>query len=276
MNGLIVVGTASDVGKTMICTAFCRILANEGVKVAPFKSQNMSGFFEELPDGRFISRSQFQQALAARTEPVPEMNPILLRPAADMQSEVFLLGERMDRLDGHKFREEWFEKGGEAIRLALGELSRCYETLVIEGAGSTAEVNLMDRELTNMRVAEWADVPAVLVADISRGGAFASIAGTLALLPPARRSRIKAIIINKFYGDAAYFADGVEFIENYTGLPVAGVIPVMEDHGIPEEDVDRETVPAAAGTDIYEQWAAHVKRHINWPLIRSLMKEGSV
>lgn len=272
MNGLIVLGTASDVGKTMICNAFCRILSNEGVRVAPFKSQNMSGFSVTLPNGREISRSQFQQAQAARTEPIVEMNPILLKPRAGLQSEVLFLGEPLLTIGGQEFREQLYDKGLETITAALDTLAKNYDTVIIEGAGSTAEVNLMDRELTNMRVAELADVPAILVADISKGGAFASVIGTLQLLSPERRKRVKAIIINKFYGDLAYFKEGVEFIESYTGIPVAGVIPVLAGHGIPEEDVKRDTEPAVEGVDVYEQWAAHVRKYSNWPLIQSILK----
>lgn len=271
MNGLMIVGTASDVGKTMICTALCRLLANEGVHVAPFKSQNMSGFSETLADGREISRSQFQQAQAARTQPIVEMNPILMKPKEHLQAEVLLMGVPLETIDGETFREEWFDKGLETIQQALNYLSDHYDTLIIEGAGSTAEVNLMDRELTNMRVAELADVPVILVADISKGGAFASVIGTLQLLSEERRQRVKGILINKFYGDASYFEDGVKFIENYTGIPVVGVIPVLENHGIPEEDVDRATLPATEGIDVYEQWAAYVKKHIDWPFIQSIL-----
>ncbi|AXI01081.1 cobyric acid synthase [Sporosarcina sp. PTS2304] len=271
MNGLIVVGTASDVGKTMICLALCRILSNEGRNVAPFKSQNMSGFSVTLPNGCEISRSQFQQAQAARTEPMVEMNPILLKPTTALQSDVILLGKPLITMDGQKFREQLYDKGLHTIKQSLRTLSERYETVIIEGAGSTAEVNLMDRELTNMRVAELADVPALLVADISKGGAIASIIGTLQLLSPERRQRVKAIIINKFYGELSYFQDGVQFIENFTGIPVAGVIPVLEQHGIVEEDMERETKPAADGVDVYEQWAEHVQKHLNWPLIQSIL-----
>ena len=272
MNGLMIVGTASDVGKTMICTALCRLFSNEGVQVAPFKSQNMSGFSETLADGREISRSQFQQAEAARTEPIVEMNPILMKPGEDMKAEVLFMGVPLDMIDAQDFRKEWFDKGLETIQQALDYLSDHYDMLVIEGAGSTAEVNLMDRELTNMRIAELADVPVLLVADISKGGAFASIIGTLQLLSEERRRRIKGIIINKFYGDASYFEDGVQFIEDYTGIPVVGVIPILENHGIPEEDMDRETLPAMEGIDVYEQWAIHVRKHINWPLIQTMLE----
>ncbi|PID23426.1 cobyric acid synthase [Sporosarcina sp. P7] len=271
MNGLMIVGTASDVGKTMICTALCRLLSNEGVHVAPFKSQNMSGFSETLADGREISRSQFQQAQAARTQPIIEMNPILMKPRDAMRADVLLMGVPFEAIGGQSFREEWFEKGLETIRGALDYLSDHYDMVIIEGAGSTAEVNLMDRELTNMRVAELADVPVVLVADISKGGAFASVVGTLQLLSEERRQRVKGIIINKFYGNVSNFEDGVKFIEQYTGIPVAGVIPVLENHGILEEDMDRATLPATEGVDVYEQWADHVKQHLDWPLIQSIL-----
>src|SRR5690606_37083486 len=122
----------------------------------------------------------------------------------------------------------------------------------------------------NMRVAELADVPAILVADISRGGAIASVVGTLQLLPPEQRRRIKGIIINKFYGEISFFQEGIDFIEEYTGVPVVGVVPVKNDHGIAEEDADREVAAAPAGVDVYDAWAEHVKAHVDWDLIRSM------
>lgn len=271
MNGLMVVGTASDSGKTMICTALCRILANEGVRVTPFKSQNMSRFSAKTDQGKEMSRAQFLQAEAARTTPTVYMNPILLKPVASMKSDVLIFGEKFGPVTGMDYREQFFQRAVEAIRTALAELENTYETVIIEGAGSPAEVNLNDREIVNMRVADIADVPVVLVADIDRGGAIASIVGTLQLLAPEHRARVKAIIINKFYGDPALFQEGIEFIESYTGIPVAGVIPFKADHGIQEEDMDRPLSQAPSGIDVYEAWADHISQHLDWPLIKSII-----
>ncbi len=273
MNGLIVLGTASDSGKTMICTALCRILSDEGVHVTPFKSQNMSRFSVTTENGKEMSRAQFIQALAARTIPSIYMNPILLKPLAGMKSEVLFFGEKFGPVAGMAYREQFYNHGIEAIRTSLAKLSEAYDTVIIEGAGSPAEVNLNDREIVNMRVADIADVPAVLVADIDRGGAIASIVGTLQLLPPEHRARVKAIIINKFHGDVALFQEGIEFIETYTGIPVAGVIPFKVDHGIEEEDMDRPVVDAPHGVDVYDEWAAHVKENLNWPLLKAILSE---
>ncbi len=271
MNGLIVLGTASDSGKTMICTALCRILVNEGVRVAPFKSQNMSRFSTTTEKGEEMSRAQFLQAKAARITPSIYMNPILLKPVPGMKSEVLILGEKFGPVAGMTYREQFFKRGVEAICTSLAKLAETYETVVIEGAGSPAEVNLNDREIVNMRVAEIADVPAILVADIDRGGAIASVVGTLQLMPPEHRSRVKAIIINKFHGDVSFFQEGIDFIESYTGVPVAGVIPFKANHGIEEEDVDRPIVAAPEGVDIYDEWASHVKAHLNWPLMKDIL-----
>ncbi|CAM3136715.1 cobyric acid synthase [Filibacter tadaridae] len=273
MNGLIVLGTASDTGKTLIATALCRLLADEGVCVTPFKSQNMSRFSSITQNGEEMSRAQFIQAHAARTVPSIYMNPILLKPGQDMKSEVLIFGKKLGLLGGIAYREQFFEQGIKAIHLALAKLGETYETIIIEGAGSPAEVNLNDREIVNMRVAEIADVPAILVADIDRGGAIASIVGTLQLLPPAHRSRVKAIIINKFHGDVTLFQDGIDFIESYTGIPVAGVIPFKANHGIEEEDVDRPVIPALTGVDVYAEWAAHVKVNLDWPLVKRIIAQ---
>lgn len=274
MNGLIVLGTASDAGKTMICTAFCRLLSDEGVCVTPFNSQNMSRFSAMTENGEEMSRAQFIQAIAARTNPSIYMNPILLKPVPGMKSEVLFFGERFGAVAGMTYREQFFKKGIIAIHTALKKLSETYETVIIEGAGSPAEVNLNDREIVNMRVAEIADVPAVLVADIDRGGAIASIVGTLQLLPPEHRSRVKAIIINKFHGDISLFQEGVEFIEAYTGIPVAGVIPYKADHGIEEEDMNRPVTEAPMDVDVYDAWAAHIKAHLDWCLIKEILSES--
>ncbi|MBX0314228.1 cobyric acid synthase [Planococcus glaciei] len=234
MQGIMVQGTSSDVGKSMICTAFCRIMAEEGYRVAPFKSQNMSNNSYVTIWGEEIGRAQGVQAEAAGIVATVNMNPILLKPENDMKSQVVLFGKKLCAMDGMDYRQHFYEQGLKAIDQALLNLSQDFTHLVIEGAGSPAEVNLNDRELVNMAVAERADVPVILVADIERGGVFASIVGTLALMP--HPERVKGLLINKFRGDLRLFEDGVAFLESYTGIPVLGVIPYLPEHGIEQED----------------------------------------
>lgn len=236
MKGIMVQGTASDVGKSLITTAICRLLANEGIKTAPFKSQNMSNNSYVTNDGKEIGRAQGIQAEAAKTDASVWMNPILLKPSSNMQSEVVLFGKPIDTLSGKEYQSSFYEKGIEAIKCSLQELEKNYEVLIMEGAGSPVEINLKDRELVNMMVAEMADVPVVLVADIERGGVFASLVGTLELFTEKERKRVKGILINKFHGDVALFEDGVQWIEQRTGIPVLGVLPYVKQHMIDGED----------------------------------------
>lgn len=236
MKGVMVQGTASDVGKSLIVTALCRLFSNEGFKVTPFKSQNMSNNSYVTIDGSEIGRAQGIQAEAARTEATVWMNPILLKPRSDQDAEVVLLGKPIKTLSGRDYRENFYEKGIKVIESALRILDKEYELFILEGAGSPVEMNLMDRELVNMKVAQMADVPVFLVADIDRGGIFASIIGTLELLTKEERKRVKGIFINKFRGDLKLFKDGVEWIEHKTGVPVLGVLPYIHNHMIDSED----------------------------------------
>ncbi|WP_077210571.1 cobyric acid synthase [Bacillus dakarensis] len=236
MKGIMIQGTASDVGKSLIVTALCRLFINEGVKTAPFKSQNMSNNSYVTFDGREIGRAQGIQAEAAKTEASVWMNPILLKPRSDQQSEVVLLGKGVKTLSGRGYRDSFYEKGIETIVTALAYLEKEYDVVVMEGAGSPVEINLKDKELVNMKVAELADVPVVLVADIDRGGVFASIVGTLELFTPEERKRVKGILINKFRGDLSLFQDGMKWLEERTGVPILGVLPHVENHMIDGED----------------------------------------
>ncbi|TKC14846.1 cobyric acid synthase [Robertmurraya kyonggiensis] len=236
MKGVMIQGTASDVGKSLIVTALCRLFALEGKKVTPFKSQNMSNNSYVTMDGKEIGRAQGIQAEAAKTEATVWMNPILLKPRSDMQSEVVLFGKAIETLSGRGYREHFYEKGLKVIEESLQHLQESYEIVVIEGAGSPVEINLRDRELVNMKVAEIADVPVVLVADIDRGGVFASVVGTLELLEPDERKRVKGILINKFRGDVTLFENGIKWLEEKTGIPVLGVLPFVENHMIDGED----------------------------------------
>lgn len=274
MNGIMIQGTASNVGKSMLCTALCRLFANDGFHVAPFKSQNMSSFSTKLENGLEISTAQFAQAAAAKITPIPQMNPILLKPSGHMSSEVWMLGKKVNEMSGTDYRESFYDVGLTVIKQSLAYLEKTCDVLVLEGAGSPVEVNLTNRELVNMRVADLADVPVLLVADIERGGVFASIVGTLQLLPPQHRKRVKGIIINKFRGDKELFQDGVSIIESYTEIPVLGVLPFMDNHEIEEEDSLITHHDPGSGTnhvDKYDEWATHVATHVDWPKIKALV-----
>lgn len=276
MNGIMIQGTASNVGKSMICTALCRLFANDGFHVAPFKSQNMSTFSTKIANGLEISTAQFAQAEAAKVVPIPQMNPILLKPSGHMSSEVWLEGKKVQLMSGTEYRESFYEIGLETIKRSLEFVDQHYDVLVLEGAGSPVEVNLMDRELVNMSIADVADVPVLLVADIERGGVFASIVGTLELLSQEHRYRVKGIIINKFRGDKALFNEGVTFIESYTGITVLGVIPFMENHEIEEEDsfiTHHNPSSNELAMDKYDEWAHHVANHLDWQQIKKLVKQ---
>ncbi|MDI2587789.1 cobyric acid synthase [Psychrobacillus sp. NEAU-3TGS] len=269
MKGLMVQGTASSVGKSLVCTAICRLLANEGKRVAPFKSQNMSSLSIRTEEGLEISVSQSLQARAAKTAYRAEMNPILLKPVGNMESDIIILGEKLNKMNGMHYREQFFEEGQLLIKNSLKKLSTSYEYLILEGAGSPVEVNLRERELVNMRIADLADVPVLLVANIEYGGVFASIVGTLALLPETQRARVKGIIINKFRGDASLFQDGIDFIESYTGIDVIGIVPYFPNE-LEEEDGEAKNGGNASDEQI-DEWANHFKKHVKWEKIISIL-----
>ncbi|MFG6147765.1 cobyric acid synthase [Halobacillus sp. B23F22_1] len=236
MKGVMIQGTASNVGKSWIATGLCRVFARKGIKVAPFKSQNMSNNAYVTVKGEEIGRAQGIQAEASGVEATVEMNPILLKPTSEQRSEVILRGVSQTVWSGSEYRMKGYEKGKQAIKKSAENLNDAYDMLVIEGAGSPVEINLNDRELVNMSIADMLDVPVILVADIDRGGVFASIVGTLELLEEHHRKRVKGIIINKFRGERSLFEDGVRWLEERTGIPVLGVLPHLENHGIEGED----------------------------------------
>jgi adenosylcobyric acid synthase len=223
------------VGKSVIVAGLCRVLHRAGVHVVPFKAQNMSLNSSVTPDGGEIGRAQALQAEACGLPPHVDMNPILLKPESDCCAQVIVHGKVFARLDASSY----FDGRGQfarAIHESYERLAGEYDIVVIEGAGSAAEVNLRDRDLVNWPVVEQADAQVMLVADIDRGGVFAQVIGTLDLLSPAERARVRGVIINRFRGDASLFADGVMFLERRTGIPVLGVIPFMRDLALDQED----------------------------------------
>ena len=199
-KSIMIQGTASDVGKSMICTALCRIFSDDGLKVVPFKSQNMALNSFVTKDGGEIGRAQGVQAEAARVVATTDMNPILLKPKQDMMSEVIVHGKHFLNMDAKSYRNNFVQEAMPIVEKSVRTLQHTYDVIVLEGAGSPAEINLKDRDIANMRMAHLADAAVVLVADIDRGGVFASIVGTLALLDEEERARVKGLIINKFRG----------------------------------------------------------------------------
>lgn len=257
--------------------AFCRILANQGLSVAPFKSQNMSNFSYMLEDGKEISLAQAIQAEAAKVRPNVFMNPILLKPINDETAEVVLFGKNDKTLSGKDYRNQFYHIGLQAIKEALKQLQKHFSYIVIEGAGSPVEMNLYDRELVNMKVAELADVPVVLVADIDRGGVFASIYGTLALLSKEHKKRVIGIIINKFRGDASLFQSGITWIEEHTGVKVLGVVPYIGHLALEGEDslsVNEKTGMQRKNREAqFDELAAVVEKNVDVKYLIQRMNE---
>lgn len=242
-----VLGTASHVGKSVITAAICRILANDGVRVAPFKAQNMSLNSAATPDGREIGRAQAMQAEAARIAPSVDMNPILLKPTSDRSSQVVLLGRACGVQSASDYHERRTLDYAPIVVDAYRRLAETYDVIVLEGAGSPAEINLKATDIVNMRMAAAADARCLLVGDIDRGGVFASLLGTLELLDAAERARIAAFAINKFRGDYGLLEPGVRDIERRVGVPCAGVIPWLRDLGLDDEDsIALEDAPTVA------------------------------
>ncbi|MEK9953637.1 MAG: cobyric acid synthase, partial [Curvibacter sp.] len=277
-RALMVLGTTSGAGKSWLTTALCRHYARQGLKVAPFKAQNMSnnarvvaptldiGVSSLPPEGAVfglgaaqrpnvggeIGSAQFFQALAARAQPEVRMNPLLLKPERDTHSQVVLLGQ----VDEELTRMDWrgrSEKVWPTVARALDELMAVNDVVVIEGAGSPAEINLMGSDIVNLRVARHARARCLLVSDIDRGGAFAHLYGTWALLSEADRALIRGFVLNKFRGDAKLLAPGPQQLQDLTGVPVVATLPMWWQHGLPEEDGvfdDRHTATGEIHTRI--------------------------
>ncbi|MGD8189861.1 cobyric acid synthase [Brevibacillus ginsengisoli] len=233
---LMIQGTNSDAGKSVLVTAFCRIFSQDGYKTVPYKSQNMALNSYITVDGLEIGRAQGVQAEAAGVLATTQMNPILIKPSRENESQIVVHGKPYKNMNALSYRKDFFDTGLQLIKDSLAYLLGHYERVVIEGAGSPAEINLNDRELVNMRVAHLANAPVILVGDIEKGGVFASLVGTLELLTQEERDRVIGVIINKFRGDVSLLLPGLKWFEEYTGKPVLGVIPHLPNLNIEAED----------------------------------------
>ena len=252
LSALMLVGTGSDVGKSIIATAFCRIFLQDGYHPAPFKAQNMALNSYATPDGLEIGRAQAVQAEAAGVPCETDMNPLLLKPNSDHSSQVILNGKPIGNQNARDyFRKEGREVLRQAVHDAFDRLSKRFNPIVMEGAGSVAEINLRDVDIVNMSMAQHAQACVILVSDIERGGVFASVYGTISLLTPEERRLVKGIIINKFRGDMSLFDEGRKMLEQLCGIPVLGVLPYFTDIHIEEEDslsLEKKQGEAAQGS----------------------------
>ncbi len=232
---LMVLGSMSSAGKSLLVSALCRIYARRGVRVAPFKAQNMSNNAAVCPDGSEIGRAQALQAVAAGLVPCVDMNPVLIKPEGDSNSQVILMGRPWSTLQAKTYYEKkailW-----EYVTAALDRLRNTYDLVIIEGAGSPAELNLKRGDIVNMAVARYAQSPVLLAGDIDRGGIFAQLLGTLWLLEPDERVLVRGLVVNKFRGDFTLFSDGIQILEEKGGVPVLGVVPYLRGLNLPDED----------------------------------------
>ena len=229
-------GTSSHVGKSILTTALCRIFFQDGINIAPFKAQNMALNSYVTEDGKEMGRAQIAQAEAAGLTPRVEMNPVLLKPTGNSCSQVVLMGKAVGNMSAKEYHQGYSLKAFDTVKEALGKLQNEFEMLAIEGAGSPAEINLKDNDIVNMRIAKHLQAPVLLIADIDRGGALASLVGTLELLDDEEKALVKGLIINKFRGDIKLLEPALKFLEEKTGKPVLGVVPYLENLGIDDED----------------------------------------
>jgi len=277
-KAIMVQGTSSGVGKTVLTLALCRIFKDDGYSVAPFKAQNMTSNTILTDRGQEIAVSQWLQAAAAGIVADGRMNPILLKYSAGKKgTDVIVNGRHYDTINAHKFKEMKNELIAEIMN-AYDSLNEQYDIIVIEGAGSPVELNLNEDDVVNMGMAKRAKSPVILVADIDRGGAFASIYGTLQLLDKSERGYVKSVIVNRFRGDVSSFGDGIGILERITGLPVVGVVPYVQ-VDLPEEDMlyDRESSTNVSDPLIdskFDDIATTVRKSLNMDLVHEILQKG--
>lgn len=282
---LMIQGTMSSAGKSLLCAGLCRIFHQDGYRVAPFKSQNMSSYHHTTPDGLIMSQAQVVQAQAAGIAPDVRMNPILLKPKSNMGSEVIVNGVSR----GHMKAAAYFQYKSQLIPeilKAFQSLAAENDIIVIEGAGSPAEINLRENDIVNMGLAQLVNAPVLLVGDIDRGGVFAQLHGTISLLEQSEQAMIKGVIINKFRGDINLLKPGLHMIEKIISKPVLGVIPMLAVH-LPEEDSQSSCMHpssqpqpcVSSHTQIdrerqYDSLAQEIRTNLNMDAIYEILKAG--
>lgn len=274
MNNIMVLGATSGAGKTTIAAMLCRHFALKGMRTSPFKAQNLSLNSYVTSTGEEIGISQAYQAWACGAEPHWSMNPVLLKPHRGQGMQIVLKGRPL--MDAGPSRPVPREVLMDAVREAYGVAAGRSDMVVLEGSGGAAEINLAERDIANMATAEMADAPVVLVGDIERGGVFAGLYGTFMLLPPERRRRVKAFIINRFRGDASILGPGIERLEELTGVPCAGVLPFAQLRMPAEDSLDmgRDRAPMPGSEDVRHVWMESLdelyrrsRDHLDYPLL---------
>jgi adenosylcobyric acid synthase len=279
-GALLVAGTTSDAGKSVVTAGLCRWLVREGVSVAPFKAQNMSNNSAVTLDGAEIGRAQAMQAAAARVEPEAAMNPVLLKPGSDRVSHVVVMGQPVGEVDALGYRE-WKPKLLELALSALADLRSRFDVVICEGAGSPTEINLRSTDIANMGLAVAASMPVLVVGDIDRGGVFASLYGTLALMPPVDQALVAGFVVNKFRGDPALLAPGLSQLSALTGRPVLGVLPWLSGVQVDVEDslgldADRGPGSPPVGEEVLRVAVVRLPRISNFTDIDALAAEPGV
>lgn len=272
-SSIMIQGTGSHVGKSVLTAALCRILKRHNISVAPFKAQNMALNSFVTYDGLEIGRAQAMQAEAAQIVPTVEMNPVLIKPQTDVGAQLIVNGKVFKNITATGFQGEKAELK-KIVKESFDKLAKDFDAIVIEGAGSPAEINLQKDDIANMGTADLVDAPVILVGDIDKGGVFASIIGTLELLEPRHRDRVKGFIINKFRGDISLLKGGLDFLEERTGKPVLGVIPYFRDMYLEEEDsVNFEThknkVKAQGQLDIAVIYLPHISNFTDFDVLKA-------
>ena len=274
---IMIQGTTSSAGKSVVCAGLCRVFRQDGFRVTPFKSQNMSRESFITSHGDEISTAQAFQAVAAGIKPTAHMNPVLLKPTGDKTSEVVLSGRKVGCASAADYPTRFLDTALEQIQRSLEILMRDYDVVVIEGAGSPAEVNLRDRDICNMRIAKMAGAPVILVGNIDPGGVLAAIVGTLELLEADERDRVAGLVINKFRGDFDLLKPGLDFLEARTGKPVLGVLPYIQGLNVVEEDSMGDKTGAsmadgAALDAVCDMLADSMRHNLNIDAIRQIMQ----
>jgi adenosylcobyric acid synthase len=269
MKALMIQGTTSDAGKSTLVAGLCRVLYRRGVRVAPFKPQNMALNSAVTVDGGEIGRAQAVQAQASGITPHSDMNPVLLKPTTDQGAQVIIQGQARFNLQAGAYHD-YKPQAMQAVLDSWQRLSQQYDCLMVEGAGSPAEINLRANDIANMGFAEAVDIPVLLVADIDRGGVFAHIVGTLALLSESERARIRGFVINRFRGDLALLQPGLDWLEQETGKPVLGVLPYLHGLHIEAEDaVPREiTAPSEGQLRVIAPVLPRISNHTDFDALR--------